>query len=89
VPGFMSGSNKRPRYRHGAPCRTFRSAQRHAGGGSYDGADVAPPRSANANRPSVTLLLASVVGRVLDAFLDASVGCHSMGQGSTSCWAGL
>jgi len=76
VPGFTSGSSRHPRHRPGAPCRMFPLAQRHAGGGSPDGVDVAPPRSAN--RPGLSVVLVSVVGRVLDAFPGARVGCHWM-----------
>jgi hypothetical protein len=54
VPGFTSGSSRHPRHRPGAPCRTFPLAQRHAGGGSPDGVDVAPPRSAN--RPGLSVV---------------------------------
>ena len=54
APGFTSGSSRHRRRRPRAPCRTGQSAQRHAGGGCSDGADVAPPRSAN--RASVSVV---------------------------------
>jgi hypothetical protein len=42
VPGFTRGSSRRPRHRLGPPCGMLLSAP-HTGGGSMDGADVAPP----------------------------------------------
>lgn len=45
MPGFTNDLSRSPRHRPRAPCRTFPTALRHAGGGLRDGADVASPRS--------------------------------------------
>ena len=76
MPGFTSGSSRHPRHRPGAPCRTFPLAQGHAGGGSPDGVDVAPPRSAN--RPRLSVVAGLRRRSSTRAFPGARVGCHWM-----------